>query len=228
MMLRKAILVIHGFGGGVYDEEYLTNRLELIKNYDVYTFTLPGHDGIKANMTEEKWIEKTEEMIKFLINNKYKTIYVIGHSMGGVLATRLASKYKEIKKLVLLAAAFRYLEFKEEKLDVIKSITKLPILAKEYKDEFVSRLQRMPLSSLKEFMNTIRHNEDALKKIYIKTLIIQGTSDNVVPQETADFIYDLIPTKEKEVLMCAGVNHDIFRSNKKEQITNEIIEFLKK
>ena len=148
--------------------------------------------------------------------------------MGGVLATRLASKYKEIKKLVLLAAAFRYLEFKEEKLDVIKSITKLPTLAKEYKDEFVSRLQRMPLSSLKEFMNTIRHNEDALKKIYIKTLIIQGTSDNVVPQETADFIYDLIPTKEKEVLMCAGVNHDIFRSNKKEQITNEIIEFLKK
>lgn len=228
MMLRKAILVIHGFGGGVYDEEYLTNRLELIKNYDVYTFTLPGHDGIKANMTEEKWIEKTEEMIKFLINNKYKTIYVIGHSMGGVLATRLASKYKEIKKLVLLAAAFRYLEFKEEKLDIIKSITKLPTLAKEYKDEFVSRLQRMPLSSLKEFMNTIRHNEDALKKIYIKTLIIQGTSDNVVPQETADFIYDLIPTKEKEVLMCAGVNHDIFRSNKKEQITNEIIEFLKK
>ena len=228
MMLRKAILVIHGFGGGVYDEEYLTNRLELIKNYDVYTFTLPGHDGIKANMTEEKWIEKTEEMIKFLINNKYKTIYVIGHSMGGVLATRLASKYKEIKKLVLLAAAFIYLEFKEEKLDVIKSITKLPTLAKEYKDEFVSRLQRMPLSSLKEFMNTIRHNEDALKKIYIKTLIIQGTSDNVVPQETADFIYDLIPTKEKEVLMCAGVNHDIFRSNKKEQITNEIIEFLKK
>ena len=228
MMLRKAILVIHGFGGGVYDEEYLTNRLELIKNYDVYTFTLPGHDGIKANMTEEKRIEKTEEMIKFLINNKYKTIYVIGHSMGGVLATRLASKYKEIKKLVLLAAAFRYLEFKEEKLDVIKSITKLPTLAKEYKDEFVSRLQRMPLSSLKEFMNTIRHNEDALKKIYIKTLIIQGTSDNVVPQETADFIYDLIPTKEKEVLMCAGVNHDIFRSNKKEQITNEIIEFLKK
>ena len=228
MMLRKAILVIHGFGGGVYDEEYLVNRLELIKNYDVYTFTLPGHDGIKANMTEEKWVQRSEEMINFLLKHNYKTIYVIGHSMGGVLATRLASKYKEIKKLVLLAAAFRYLEFKEEKLDVIKSIAKLPTLAKEYKNEFVSRLQKMPLSSLKEFTNTIRHNEDALKNIHIKTMIIQGTSDNVVPIETADFIYDLIPTKEKEVLMCEGVNHDIFRSNKKEQITNEIIEFLKK
>lgn len=228
MIFRKAILIIHGFGGGIYDEEYLINRLQLIKNYDVYAFTLPGHDGIKTNMTEEKWIEKTEEMINFLIHNNYKTIYVIGHSMGGVLATRLASKYKQIKKLVLLAAAFRYLEFKEDEVDVVKSITKLPTLAKEYKDEFISRLQKMPMSSIKEFMNTVRHNEDALKNIYIKTLIIQGTSDNLVPQETADLIYDLIPSKEKEILMCEGVNHDIFRSNKKEQITSEIIEFLKK
>lgn len=228
MFLKKAILIIHGFGGGVYDEEFLAHRLELIKNYDVYTFTLPGHDGIKTNMAEEKWVQKTEEMIKFLINNKYKTIYVIGHSMGGVLATRLASKYKEIKKLVLLAAAFRYLEFKDDELNVVKSLTKVPSLAKEYKDEFVSRMRKMPIPSLKEFMNTIRHNEDSLKNIHIKTFIIQGTSDKLVPAETADFIYDLIPTQEKEVLMCEGVNHDIFRSNKKEQITNEIIEFLKK
>ena len=228
MFLKKAILIIHGFGGGVYDEEFLAHRLELIKNYDVYTFTLPGHDGIKTNMTEKKWVQKTEEMIKFLINNKYKTIYVIGHSMGGVLATRLASKYKEIKKLVLLAAAFRYLEFKDDELNVVKSLTKVPSLAKEYKDEFVSRMRKMPIPSLKEFMNTIRHNEDSLKNIHIKTFIIQGTSDKLVPAETADFIYDLIPTQEKEVIMCEGVNHDIFRSNKKEQITNEIIEFLKK
>lgn len=228
MMFRKAILVIHGFGGGIYDEEYLINRLQLIKKYDVFAFTLPGHEGIKSLMKEDKWIEKTEEMINFLIRNGYKKIYVIGHSMGGVLAARLASKYTEVKKLVLLAAAFRYLEFKDDEVNVVKSITKLPGLAREYKDEFVSRLQKMPLPSIKEFMNTIRHNEDSLKNIYVKTLIIQGTSDNLVPQETADFIYDLIPTDEKEVLMCEGVNHDIFRSNKKEQITKEIIEFLKK
>ena len=47
-MFRKAILIIHGFGGGVYDEEYLSTNLEFIKNYDVFTFTLPGHDGFPA------------------------------------------------------------------------------------------------------------------------------------------------------------------------------------
>lgn len=42
-MFRKAILIIHGFGGGVYDEEYLSTELEFINGYDVFTFTLPGH-----------------------------------------------------------------------------------------------------------------------------------------------------------------------------------------
>ena len=46
MIFRKAILIIHGFAGGTYDEEYLAHRLELIRNYDVYTFTLAGHDGL--------------------------------------------------------------------------------------------------------------------------------------------------------------------------------------
>lgn len=228
MIFRKAILIIHGFGGGTYDEEYLINNLQLIKNYDVYTFTLPGHDGIKSDMLEEKWIKKTDEMMEFLIKNKYRTIYVIGHSMGGVLATRLANKYKEIKKIVLLAAAFRYLEFKDDEINVVKSLAKIPTLAHEYKDEFVSRVQKMPLASIKEFMNTIKHNDEALKKLNIKTLIIQGTNDNLVPEETADYIYNTIPTKEKEVLMLEGVNHDIFRSNKKQEVTSEIIEFLKK
>lgn len=228
MLFRKAILIIHGFGGGTYDEEYLTNRIQLIRNYDVYTFTLPGHDGIKSNMTEEKWINKTEEMIQFLINNNYKTIYVIGHSMGGVLAARLASKYKEIKKLVLLAAAFRYLEFKDNEIDVVKSLTKVPTLAKEYKDEFISRLQKMPIPAIKEFMNTIKNNQEILKNINMPTLIIQGLDDKLVPPETAEYIYNEIPSVKKEILKEDGVNHDIFRSNKKETIINEIIRFLKK
>ena len=43
-LFRKAILLIHGFAGGNYDYGSLGNDLELYSNFDVYTFTLPGHD----------------------------------------------------------------------------------------------------------------------------------------------------------------------------------------
>ena len=47
-----------------------------------------------------------------------------------------------------------------------------------------------------------------------------------MPLETADFIYNTIPSEDKNILICDGVTHDVFRSEKKEEITNEIIEFL--
>ena len=44
MIFRKAILLIHGFGGGIYDFGTLGNDLQMYLDFDVFTFTLPGHD----------------------------------------------------------------------------------------------------------------------------------------------------------------------------------------
>ena len=79
---------------------------------------------------------------------------------------------------------------------------------------------------MKEFASLVKDNENSLKTIEIPTLIIQGNNDAIVPRTTADYIYNTIPSEEKEILICDGVTHDVFRSEKKEEITNEIIEFL--
>lgn len=63
-MFRKAILIIHGFGGGVYDEEYLSTELEFINGYDVFTFTLPGHDTMPGKYTRADWIRCSSEHLE--------------------------------------------------------------------------------------------------------------------------------------------------------------------
>lgn len=228
MRFRKAILIIHGFAGGVYDEEYLQHRLELIRNYDVFTFTLAGHDGLfKPNMNESDWINSAENMVKFLLENNYKTIYVIGHSMGGVIGTHLASKYKEIKKIVLVSAAFKFTGLKEQSFSIIESLKTTPKIVKNYpKDEILTRLIKMPMHAIKEFASLVKNNEKCLKEIKIPTLIIQGNNDDLVPLETPEFIYNEIPTENKIMKIYEGVTHDVFRSNQKETITNDIITFL--
>ena len=61
-LFKKAILLVHGFAGGVYDNEYLDHRLELISNFDVYTFTLPGHDGdTSKKITGNDWIKRLNQ-----------------------------------------------------------------------------------------------------------------------------------------------------------------------
>ncbi len=53
MLKKKAILLIHGFAGGAYDYGDLPNDLELINNYKVFTYTLPGHNkSIINNVTK--------------------------------------------------------------------------------------------------------------------------------------------------------------------------------
>jgi esterase/lipase len=68
MIFKKAILIIHGFAGGTYDQEELAFNLELNKSFDVFQFTLPGHDKNLSKVNYQEWIKSSEEKIELLIN----------------------------------------------------------------------------------------------------------------------------------------------------------------
>ena len=126
--MRKAILIIHGFVGCLYDNEYLMNYLELDKKFDVFARTLPGHyeDENYQKSSFKEWIDFVNLEIETLIRFGYKEIYLIGHSMGGVLVSNAATKYKQVKKVVFINAAFNYLNLKQNKVDILEN--------KDYKD----------------------------------------------------------------------------------------------
>ena len=60
--MKKAVLIVHGFVGTLYDNEYLMNYLELDPHYDVYARTLPGHDKDRFSKA------KMEDWLKFMDN----------------------------------------------------------------------------------------------------------------------------------------------------------------
>jgi len=226
---RKAVLIVHGFAGGTYDQEILANNLEL-EGFDVYTFTLPGHEkSFLKKVTREEWISECKYQIERLINHGYKEIYVIGHSMGGVLASYLAANYKEVKKLVLAAPAFKYLTFGEDNFELLNALKNSPKVLKDYKKEdIIPRLIQFPTSVVKEFMSLVEECQDLPSKIDIPTLIIQGSNDKIVPIISSEYVYDNLKSKDKRIILVDGVTHDIFRSKEIEHLTEEIKEFLNK
>lgn len=230
MKFRKAILLIHGFAGGSYDYGELGNDLEFYRNFDVFTFTLPGHDKLIINkVTKEDWIKKAEEQIQKIIDNGYKKIYIIGHSMGGVIASYLASKYKEVKKLVLAAPAFQYFSFKDDKLDVIESIKLIPKLFKDYSsEEVLSRLFKVPVLTIKEFMDLVELHTNDVKNIFCPTLIIWGNNDEIVPKTSCEYVYDNISSESVTLVEVNHLTHDLFINDRYEEIKMLIINFLKR
>lgn len=228
MIFKKAILIIHGFAGGTYDEEELANYLELNKGFDVFQFTLPGHEKNLSKVDHNEWITASEKQVEWLIKNGYNKIYLIGHSMGGVIATHLATKYKEVKKIVLAAPAFQYLNVKKDNLNVGQSLKKAPKIIKDYGgDEIIARLLKLNVSVLKEFMALVNDYYDCPKGVKCDTLILQGNNDSLVPIASSQYVYDNIKSINKKLIILDGETHDMFRGKNKEKIFKIVEKFLK-
>lgn len=229
MKNKKAILFIHGFAGGSYDFGDITNDLQLYDDLDVFLFTLPGHDKlIISDIERNDWLIESERQLKKIINNNYKEIYLIGHSMGGVIAVYLASKYKEISKLILGAPAFMFFHFRNSSFKITDGIKMLPKLFKRGKSrETFSRIFKVPFKTVKEFSFLVQEHSDDVKGVTCPTLILWGNEDDIVPREGIDFVFDNLKSNSVTLAEIDKTNHNLFKNDNSSNVKNLIIDFIR-
>lgn len=222
--MRKAVLIIHGFVGSLYDNEYLMNYLELDFKFDVFAKTLPGHHESSdyQKVLYDEWPKFIDEIMEDLISCGYHDIYVIGHSMGGILAGYAASKYKQVKKVVFLNAAFNYLNFKQNTIDILKN--------KDYKDyiEVFDKVFHTSIPFFLEFTKLVKKYHDCLKDIKCETLVLQSNKDQVVPLENGIKIFDGLSSKKKYLTYLDEERHVVFSGKKSDlERKKEIAEYIR-
>jgi len=225
---RKAILLIHGFGGSPVSLEYLSKQLLRLDNSDVFTFLLPGHILEDDRVVYQDFISSACEHILFLINKGYKDIYVVGHSMGGILACYVASKFKEIKKLVLVSPAFHYLEVKGDDVDLLGSLKSgVNILKDASFNDLFSKSNNVSPKMVLEFIHLVKYCYDTPKFVDVPTLIVWGTLDYVVPFSSVMYVFENLKSKCKSLLVVKGVSHNPFVSLRREEVASEVVKFFK-
>ena len=227
MIYRKAVLIIHGFAGGTYDEEPLFFKMQKYLEFDVYNFTLPGHmTNLSGDVKYTDWIKSVDDKIEYLKSVGYKKVYVIGHSMGGVLATHAAINNDIVKKVVLVAPAFEFLSIKQEN-SFMKMIKNGPDIIKTYHaKEVFSRFLKVSFSQFKEFEKLIDISKENPSKLNKPVLLIQGLSDQLVPPESSEILFEQLNC-DKWLIEVDDVTHDVFTGVKVDKICDEIIKFLK-
>ena len=220
LLFRKAIVIIHGFTGNLYDNEYLMNYLEYNPLFDVYAETLPGHNQDRfSDASVSDWKKSIDKRITLLIEHGYKKIYIVGHSMGGILASYAASKYKEVKKVVFVNAAFDYLNFKQNKNDIKdKDLSK-------YSHLWQKALRTSPFM-VNEFRKLVKESNVFLNKVHCQSLIIRSERDEIIPYEVGDLIYEKIATNKKYLTDVIDASHVVLSGTKKDVVSNYINLFL--
>lgn len=223
-------LCIHGFTGNPSEIEPLVHFLQKHTNWKIKVPTLPGHGeslslkGISYN----QWIEHAEEELENLLDT-CETVFVVGFSMGGLIASYLAVHYP-IKKLILLSAAAFYVHPKQLTIDIIEMVKdsfKGKLKENELFIRYRRKMKETPVAAALQFRKLVASIKPLLGRVTIPTMIAQGEIDGVVPPRSALYLYEKIAAPQKRLIFLKESKHLICHSNERERLFHEIVDFLK-
>lgn len=222
-------LFIHGFTGAPYEVDPLANDIKERTGWLVRVPTLPGH-GVPLSLkghTYNEWVECAEQELLALMK-EVDEVYVIGFSMGGVIASYLAANY-EVKKLVLLSAAVYYVNPKQLLLDCKEMIRDLwhgNLNQNEIYTRYKRKFLETPLRATFEFQKLVKKVKPYLNELTLPVLIIQGECDGIVPVKSAHYLYKTIPSKEKMLRLLPCSNHHVCHGDDYEDLKEYVESFL--
>ncbi|MRX72099.1 alpha/beta fold hydrolase [Bacillus lacus] len=222
-------LCIHGFTGAPYEVEPLAVHLQKKTDWEIIMPTLPGHGeelSLKGILFNE-WIQEAEKELQSLLK-RHEEVYVIGFSMGGLIAAYLTSKYP-VSKLVLLSAAAYYVNPKQFLSDIsalVRDWRKGKITDNELFHRYKSKITKTPISATLQFRKLVKYIKPHLANIKVPVLIVQGECDGIVPVKSAHFLFQTVGSSKKELCLLPCSKHHVCHGEDFPRLVEEVDKFL--
>ena len=230
---RNGVYIIHGFTNTTYEVKELAIYLSK-QGFYTRADNLPGHGTTPEDCNRcrySDWIEFVEQGIAEMAS-QCDNIYVIGISMGSVLALQASSIFP------FNAAVFAstVLEFKA-RFDVriltplLHRLHPYTLKKKLYPKEVQDTIEFFgydvwPLTALNEMRKLTNKVRKVLPTIKCPALIIHSEADTLSPQSNISLVYDTISSENKEKLIVKKSLHNLFATNPDQEIIfKNIVEF---
>tara|TARA_B110000116_G_scaffold263603_1_gene270301 strand:+ start:1046 stop:1801 length:756 start_codon:yes stop_codon:yes gene_type:complete len=218
---KIGIYLIHGFSSTTYEMNILANHLKE-NSYHVVSNNLPGHGTTVEECNKYKyndWLNYSKQEFAKLCSTSEK-IFIIGCSMGGVIALHLASLFP-VDGIIVGGVVLKFqLPFQTNYLNTIlcrflKVREKKMVLSKDQTDKInFYGYTSYPLIALNEFKKMNRRVIKELKKIKAPVLIIHSDSDRVSIKDNIAIVKDNVLSKSIKILNVQHAHHNIFDTNK--------------
>lgn len=219
-----ACLIIHGFAGGTFQIKPLNEYLR-DNGYITACPKLKGHTGNPKDMKKanyKDWIASAEEELLILMKKTDK-IAILGFSMGGLIAVNLACKY-DIKAIVTINTPIYYWNFKMVLLNIYDDIKNKKL---NYIKRYIRAKKSSPLISMINFLHLLNITKTKLSNIKCPFLILQTKDDDTTRLKSADYLYDNISSKDKEIRLYDKGGHLVLVSQDKDEVMMDVEEFIR-
>lgn len=204
-------IYLHGFASGVKSTkaQYLAN---LFRQYHLNLKIIDFNQGDFSHLTITRNINQVTDYFD------HKPVILIGSSLGGLTASIIAEKYPDqVKKLILLAPAFNFLDH------FLPKIGKDSL--KQWKNEgyldIYHYVEKKPLPLHYQFIIDAYKYKNLELKQPIPTLIFHGINDDVIPVNSSRNYAKIRPW-----VNLVELDSDHSLTDKLTEIGNNIINFV--
>jgi len=203
---NRAYIIIHGFGGGLNEIEYLK---EYLFKHDIsaQSVLLAGHGSTKKELSKSTymdWIQSGDRAL-VKVKNEYDSVALIGFSMGGLVCTYLENQHK-VDRLVLINTPVYFWNIKV----IFKSLF---YDIKHRRCDNISYYKKAvfgtPIRSCIQFLRMLTKSKKLFQNIACPTLIIQCLNDESVKPKSAAFIESKIKS-DVTLKYYKGGCHQVF------------------
>ncbi|MBP1932622.1 alpha/beta hydrolase [Ammoniphilus resinae] len=227
---KRAVLLIHGFTGSTLEVMPLASHFQRL-DYHVAAPLLAGHGTSPEELhktSREDWFHSVVTAYQKLMAWDPTEVYVIGHSMGGLLAIQLASLYS-IKALATLSTPIFVRDQRIKYVGFLKYILSYSKRSKEkpaHIEEHIFPYQRTPLASVHQLSLLIKEVKALLSSIQSPIFIAQSGQDETVDPSSADYIFREIGSNYKEKILYPKSTHIITFDIEREKLCKDLTNFI--
>lgn len=246
------ILMIHGFGGSNWDFKTLDSLLN--DKYRVIRIDLPGFglSDFPESGYKEDFIKTYAEYFTFLIDTLHlDSMYVMGNSLGGMMACNLELQYPaNVKKMILFNSAGYDMKealktanaeiFRKKYVQLLlkkglpKFMTKKGISRVFYDKSILTESRIKRVNEMWNREGNLHHiiamatsddypNEELIKNITCSTLIIWGKQDKILNYKFADYFHRDIKNSQKIIYDSCG---HVPMMEKPAEVKRDVLKFL--
>lgn len=222
LALSCAVIMFHGFGGGIFELEPLKDKLN--NDYTCFCEAIYGHNDkgkINNNIKYTDWLEYAQKTYH-KIKEQYDEICIVGFSMGALLALHLAYTY-DLQAIVCINTPIYIWPFMNILRWIFEDMRKRRIFhIKRFYKAIIAQSIRVNI----QFLFLRKYAKGLIKKITTPIYIAQSKYDDTVKYKSMKYIFDHVLSENKKCSLYTNSYHDICNTADIEQLSKDVIEFL--
>jgi len=226
------VLFIHGLTATTAEVRPLAKSFHNA-GFTVSGFLLPGHGSTPENLNKthrNSWIAESEKAY-LKLKARCSVVFVAGESAGSLLALLLASKFPEIKGLLLYAPAMRLSSSILKTFFLVLASPFVFSIKKIFDERKGMPWQGYKVNPLKAGVQLLKlqfETKRNLFKIYQPILIIQANLDKTVDLYSGDMILAEVQSAVCESHWMEKSHHVIMLDQEFDEVLEISLDFVKK